>query len=306
MFLPSQYWDIVSVLCPWARHLTLKCFTWLRWKWVLSRTEMEMCMISSMRQNGCRTVCSPWGWDGTRMNMSSDHYKPAPLPFLTFTESTHVFKLPNKTKWHESCSQCNVASMILQTYELSHYDTTLFKHCLKLKNENNETTLFKPGLRFENKNNAMALLKPGPRLKNKNNETALFKPDLRLKNDVRYNRTLFQRSSKSSVLLCRWVLFVSHTLPGGPTLLSIDTKIQSARWLDDLPTAEPPSSAFLDYVSQGYYARDVHPLLAWCWPSVSDAGPTSSQQWVNVSSQRVIRLCAYITMDNIEAVLQRM
>ena len=22
MFLPSQYWDIVSMLCPWARHLT--------------------------------------------------------------------------------------------------------------------------------------------------------------------------------------------------------------------------------------------------------------------------------------------
>ena len=27
MFLPSQSWDIVSMLCPWARHLTLKCFT---------------------------------------------------------------------------------------------------------------------------------------------------------------------------------------------------------------------------------------------------------------------------------------
>ena len=27
MFLPSQYWDIVSMLCPWARHSTLKCFT---------------------------------------------------------------------------------------------------------------------------------------------------------------------------------------------------------------------------------------------------------------------------------------
>ena len=26
-FLPSQYWDIVSMLCPWLRHLTLKCFT---------------------------------------------------------------------------------------------------------------------------------------------------------------------------------------------------------------------------------------------------------------------------------------
>ena len=32
---PSQSWDIVSMLCPWARHFTLKCFTWLRWKWGL-------------------------------------------------------------------------------------------------------------------------------------------------------------------------------------------------------------------------------------------------------------------------------
>ena len=23
MFLPSQYWDIVLMLCPWARHLSL-------------------------------------------------------------------------------------------------------------------------------------------------------------------------------------------------------------------------------------------------------------------------------------------
>ena len=31
MFLPSQHWDIVvSMLCPWARHFTLKCFTSLR------------------------------------------------------------------------------------------------------------------------------------------------------------------------------------------------------------------------------------------------------------------------------------
>ena len=27
MFLPFQYWDIVSMMCHWARHLTLKCFT---------------------------------------------------------------------------------------------------------------------------------------------------------------------------------------------------------------------------------------------------------------------------------------
>ena len=25
--LPLQYWDIVSILCPWARHLTFKYFT---------------------------------------------------------------------------------------------------------------------------------------------------------------------------------------------------------------------------------------------------------------------------------------
>ena len=37
MFLPSQYWDIVSIMCPWARHLTVKLVP-----------EMAMCAISSM------------------------------------------------------------------------------------------------------------------------------------------------------------------------------------------------------------------------------------------------------------------
>ena len=72
MFLPSHSWDIVSMVCYWARHFTLKFFTWLRWKWVLGRTEMVMCTISSMRRNGCRTVCSPWSWNDTRMNRTID------------------------------------------------------------------------------------------------------------------------------------------------------------------------------------------------------------------------------------------
>ena len=71
MFLPSLYWDI-SMLCHWAMYLTPQCFTWLRQKWVPGRTEMAMCMISSMRRNGCRTVCSPWSWDGTLLNRPSD------------------------------------------------------------------------------------------------------------------------------------------------------------------------------------------------------------------------------------------
>ena len=93
MFLPSHSWDIVSMVCYWARHFTLKFFTWLRWEWVPGRTEMVMCTISSMRRNGCRTVCSPWSWNDTRMNRTIDQggkmyrssdlisdYKPAPLP----------------------------------------------------------------------------------------------------------------------------------------------------------------------------------------------------------------------------------
>ena len=67
MFLPSRYWDIVSMLCPWARNLTLKSFTLLRWKWVPGRTEMAMCMISSMRRTSCRTVCSLLSWDATSL-----------------------------------------------------------------------------------------------------------------------------------------------------------------------------------------------------------------------------------------------
>ena len=45
--------DVVSSR---ARHFTLKCFTSLRWNWVPGRREMPMCMISSMRPNGCRTA----------------------------------------------------------------------------------------------------------------------------------------------------------------------------------------------------------------------------------------------------------
>ena len=59
MFIPSQSWDIVSRLCPSVRHFTLKCFTWLGWKWVPGRTETA-------------TVCSPWSWSGTWINRPND------------------------------------------------------------------------------------------------------------------------------------------------------------------------------------------------------------------------------------------
>ena len=70
-FSPLNLGDFVSLLWPmlypWARHLTLNCFTWLRWKWVVpGRTGMTMCTISSMRRNSCRTVYSPWSWNDTR------------------------------------------------------------------------------------------------------------------------------------------------------------------------------------------------------------------------------------------------
>ena len=72
MFLLSQSWDIVSMLWSLVGHFTFKCFTRLGWKWTPGRRKMAMSTISSMRRNGCRTVCSPWSWNGTRMNRSSD------------------------------------------------------------------------------------------------------------------------------------------------------------------------------------------------------------------------------------------
>ena len=64
-------WDILSMLCIWARRFTLTCFTSLRCKCVPVGTAMTMCTISSMCRNGCRTVCSPWSWNDTRMSRLS-------------------------------------------------------------------------------------------------------------------------------------------------------------------------------------------------------------------------------------------
>ena len=47
LFFPSQYWDIISLLCLRARYFTLTCFIWLRCKSVSGRTEMAMCATSS-------------------------------------------------------------------------------------------------------------------------------------------------------------------------------------------------------------------------------------------------------------------
>ena len=103
IYLPSQYWDIVSMLCAGARHLTLKCFTW---KWVPGSTEMAMCMISSTRRNGCMPVCFPWSWEVTQMSRSSDQglkmlksientwsdYKSAPLPFFSLFDARFIYR----------------------------------------------------------------------------------------------------------------------------------------------------------------------------------------------------------------------
>ena len=86
LLLPSQSWDAVSLLCPWATHFTLKYFTWLWWKWLPGRTKMAMCTVSPMRWNGCRIVCSPWSWNGTRMNRSSDQG-------VKFKVGCYVFRL---------------------------------------------------------------------------------------------------------------------------------------------------------------------------------------------------------------------
>ena len=40
MLLSAQRWTLFRCLCHWAKHFTIKCFTWLRWKWVPGRTEI--------------------------------------------------------------------------------------------------------------------------------------------------------------------------------------------------------------------------------------------------------------------------
>ena len=64
--------NLGTLFRPRARHFTLKCFTWLKWKWVPGRTEMAMCTISAMRRNGCKTGCSSLSWNDTRITRSSD------------------------------------------------------------------------------------------------------------------------------------------------------------------------------------------------------------------------------------------
>ena len=71
--------DVVQMLCNnvlyllgLLGYLKITCFTWRRCKWVPGRTEIAMCTISSMRRNGCRTICSTWSWNETRIARSSD------------------------------------------------------------------------------------------------------------------------------------------------------------------------------------------------------------------------------------------
>ena len=53
---PLQHWDIlVSMLCPWARHPTLKCFTSLRCNWVPG-TEMVI-IVRQITSTTCRQCC---------------------------------------------------------------------------------------------------------------------------------------------------------------------------------------------------------------------------------------------------------
>ena len=81
-------------LCSWSRHFAFTCVIWL--SCTSGRADMAMCTTSSMRRNGCRTVCSRGVEIAERVNKSSDHgvklksadkssdlisdYKPVSLP----------------------------------------------------------------------------------------------------------------------------------------------------------------------------------------------------------------------------------
>ena len=118
--VPSQYWDIISMLCSWACHFTLTCFTWLvsgvneyvvgqRWQWVRYTQCAEMAAgLDALR--GIEMSHNVAGIVTGEENllsadMSSDlllDYKPAPLSlqcaiFHTRVEYREHFL--TKTRW---------------------------------------------------------------------------------------------------------------------------------------------------------------------------------------------------------------
>ena len=69
-------------------------YPWLMFKWLPDRTDIAICTICSMRRNGCRTVCTPWSWNGTRMNRSSDREG----------EGKCLHTLSCKSQWSRQCT----------------------------------------------------------------------------------------------------------------------------------------------------------------------------------------------------------
>ena len=71
-FSPLNVWTLFRCCVRGQCTLvTLTCFTWLLCKLLHHRTEMAIC---AMRRNGCRTVLSPWSWNGTRTIRCSDQW----------------------------------------------------------------------------------------------------------------------------------------------------------------------------------------------------------------------------------------
>ena len=105
----SQYWDIISMLCPWARHFTLTCFTWLRCKWVPGqRWQCER--LFPCAEMAASAVCSKKGiemvheWTGpvTRGNMCEAHralYVRYSSPLLFYMIS--IFQITRSKKLYD-------------------------------------------------------------------------------------------------------------------------------------------------------------------------------------------------------------
>ena len=64
----TSYWGHCFDAVSLGKALNPQMLHWTQVEMSPGRTEMTLCMISSMHRNGCRTVCFSRSWNGIRMN----------------------------------------------------------------------------------------------------------------------------------------------------------------------------------------------------------------------------------------------
>ena len=195
-----------------------------------------MCMICSMRRNGCSTVCSPWRWNCTRMSKFSDQgVKNVKVGWKTWyqTINLHLY-LYTVTKCGQTYSQTD-AGVSDRITPASKFVRS--KLC---------SIVYNVFLEVKGWCCAKATV------------------------------WMARRRWRSPALMCLdehniWLVYsyirVRHTSPTWPAISGAilqSPKTVAASWRSSHCHNTKPS-----------WPRGIEPMFVWCWASVADGGPTS-------------------------------